>query len=151
LLPQLLSGISLKSLGLFVGIEGNSGDAKNVGTEGTSAILEDTTSTQHHRALNINIGMWKERSGGSVIVPYTIDTSVFLADDRAKIQNAMRYLEGRTGSVLSVPRVTQSHYITVVRRDDGCYKFGGTGGVVIVNLARGCMYDGTIQHNSCMH
>jgi hypothetical protein len=136
----------LKSLGLCAGIKVNSGDAKNVRTEGTSAILEDTTSTQHHRALNINTGYWKERSGGKVIVPYTIDTSVFSADDRAKIDKAMRYLEGGTGSVMFVPRVTQSHYITVVRRDGGCYKFGGTGGVVIVNLASGCMSDGTIQH-----
>jgi hypothetical protein len=136
----------LKSLGLCVGIDGNSGDAKNVGTEGTPAILEDTTSTQHHRALNIYRGVWKDRSEGRVIVPYTIDTSVFSVDDRANIENALRDLEDRTGSLKFVPRVTQINYIKVERRANKCSKVGSPGGVITVNLGEGCMAKGIIQH-----
>jgi hypothetical protein len=139
----------LKNLGLCVGIEGNSVDEKNVGIEGTSEILEDSTSTQHHRALNmVTQRRWKERSEdeGRVIVPYTID-STFGGSDRSTIENALEDLEKRTGSLRFVRRNNEMHYIRVQRRSDLCSSVVGQwGNVQNLNLGTTCMKKGTIQH-----
>ncbi|KAL7442052.1 hypothetical protein ACHAXM_011279, partial [Skeletonema potamos] len=139
----------LKSLGLCVGIKvkGNAGDEKNLGTVGTSEILEESTSTQHHRALNIYTQrMFKERREGRAIIPYTIDESNFGADDLVNIDDALQELEVKTGSLEFIHRDTQLYYIKVERRANKCHKVGSPGGEITVNLGEGCMAKGIIQH-----
>ncbi len=111
------------------------------------AEAEHIASTQHHRALNlVTHRRWKERSGGRVIVPYTID-STFGGSDRSAIENALEDLEKRTGSLRFVRRNNEMHYIRVQRRSDSCSSVvGQSGNVQNLNLGTNCMSKSTIQH-----
>ena len=111
------------------------------------AEAEHIASTQHHRALNlVTHRRWKERSGGRVIVPYTID-STFGGSDRSAIENALEDLEKRTGSLKFVRRNNERHYIRVQRRSGSCSsEVGQSGNVQNLNLGTNCMSKSTIQH-----
>ncbi|XP_075893836.1 high choriolytic enzyme 1-like [Nelusetta ayraudi] len=90
--------------------------------------------------------LWKKRSNGKVIIPYTIDRQ-FSSSEKKKIRKAMKGFQRKTCIVFKKRKNGQRDYIRVVNKE-GCYSsLGRQGGAQDLSLKKqGCMHHGIIQH-----
>lgn len=109
------------------------------------------TKEEHHphRSLQLELNQrWKDRIGDVVVVPYTI-APTFSANDVALIDSAVKDIIDRSTVLQFVRRTTQRAYIAVRNDGDGCFSNVGrhhSGTSQILNLGKGCLATGIIQH-----
>ncbi len=114
---------------------------------------DDGKNETNSRLLSLNADpneLWKTRNSlGRIVIPYII-SSDYSSTESSVITSALADLAAKTGVFSFVPYTSQADAIKFFKSGSGCWsQIGRQGGIQTISIdTPGCLYTGTIQHET---